>query len=106
MSRKFLLSLERCEILQNMRNRRNYTHPEAQAVLKDWVRRKKWTPTQFHRWLELNGVTVTRQYVATLVTGEMCAGPKFKQIFKEITGIVLIDGLVEDERKRTAQEAK
>jgi hypothetical protein len=81
-----------------MRNRRNYTHAEARTVLTYWVRRKKMNPTTFHRWLELNGVTITRQYCTELLSGKLSVGPKFKAVFKEITGITLVDGLIESEK--------
>jgi hypothetical protein len=34
-----------------------------------------------------------------LLSGKLCVGPKFKQVFKEITGITLIDGLIEREKR-------
>jgi hypothetical protein len=58
------------------------------------------TPSDFHRWLELRGVIITRQYCAALLTEKFCAGPKFKQVFQEITGITLVDGLVEEKEQR------
>ena len=78
-----------------MRNRKHYTHTEAQTVLKDWLRANRLGTTQFSRWLEARGVTASKQYIHQLVTGALHPGPKFKQIFKEITGITLVDGLVE-----------
>ena len=98
MSRNILLSFWICVIIVFMRNRRNYTHAEARTVLVDWVRRKNMNPAKFHRWLEENGVTITRQYCQMLLSGKLCVGPKFKQVFKEITGITLIDGLIEREK--------
>ncbi len=77
--------------------RRNYTHSEAQTVLTEWLKRKRMTPTQFQAWLAENGVEVTREYCRMLTVGKLTPGPKFKAIFKQITGITLVDGLIEAE---------
>lgn len=54
--------------------------------------------SEFHRWLESRGVAITRQYCQQLANGTLTPGPKFKQVFREITGITLVDGLIEEKR--------
>jgi hypothetical protein len=77
------------------KRRRYYTHPEAQAVLVDYVRRRFGSTTEFHAWLEEHGIAITRTYCDAMIRGRLTPGPKFKQVFEEVTGIRLVDGLVE-----------
>jgi hypothetical protein len=44
--------------------------------------------------LELRGITITRQYCAAIMYGSG-AGPRFIEVFTEITGIKVVKGLVE-----------
>ena len=78
------------------RSRRNYTNDEAKTTLRSWLQKNKHTPGSFWHWLDQRGVVVTRQTCHNLFHGHYVApGPQFKKVFKEITGIVLVDGLIE-----------
>jgi hypothetical protein len=55
-------------------------------------------PADFIRWLDARGVLVTKQYLHQLINEGFTPGPKFKAIFREITGIQLVDGLIEKDR--------
>lgn len=79
--------------------RRNYTHKEAQTLLINWLSKHRMNPTTFAAWLDERGITISREYARQMVDGKLTPGPKFKAAFREITGITLVDGLVEDERK-------
>ena len=80
------------------RPRRNYTYDEAKAVLAKWVKDQGLTPGSFWRWLESRGVTITRQTCHNLYHGNKEPGEQFKAVFKEITNIQLVDGLIEQRR--------
>ena len=74
--------------------RRSYTYPEASAAIAEWVKRKGMTPTQFHAWLEVRGIYITRQYCSMIIFGKG-AGPRFIDVFTKITGVRVVKGLVE-----------
>ena len=76
------------------KERRSYTYLEAASTIDKWVKANKMTPTQFRVWLELRGITITRQYCAAIMYGSG-AGPRFIEVFTEITGINVVKGLVE-----------
>ena len=50
---------------------------------------------EFQRWLEDRGVHMTYTYCRAMTQQKLSPGPKFKQVFKEITGVTLVDGLIE-----------
>jgi hypothetical protein len=87
---------------KNMKKRSGYTHTEAAETLRAWTNRKHLTQAAFVRLLEEKGILVSQGYLFQMMNGDRPPGEKFKSIFKEITGITLVDGLVE-ERKATAQ---
>ncbi len=78
------------------RRTNHYKYAEAHAVLVKWLARKGWTQVQFQCFLEKNGIIITAQTCSKLVRGEITPGRYFKQVFKAITGVTLVDGLVED----------
>ncbi len=49
----------------------------------------------FVRWLSDHGITITRVYLSNMLTGKRPPGPKFREMFREIAGITLVDGFVE-----------
>ena len=63
-----------------------------------WMKRKKMTQQKFSDWLEDKGILVSPGYISDVVNMRAPAGPRFKQVFKQITGISLVDGLVEEDR--------
>ena len=81
-----------------MKKRRNYTNHEAVQTLTDWMWRKKMRQADFLRWLEGRGITMIPAYLSMMLTGKIPPGKQFKAVFKEITGITLVDGFVESEK--------
>jgi len=80
-----------------MKNRRSYTQAEAVQTLQEWISRKHGgNRAAFVRWLEEHGITITGTYLRDMLTDKRPPGPKFREVFHEITGITLVDGLVED----------
>ena len=79
--------------------RKNYTYREAQDVLTTWIERHRMNQKQFSAFLSSHGITISPQTCSALVNGRITPGPMFKQVFREITGITLVDGLVEDDSK-------
>lgn len=77
------------------KQRRSYTHGEAQAVLVTWLQERGMKTIEFQRWLEDRGVHMTYTYCRAMTQHKLSPGPKFKQVFKEITGVILVDGLIE-----------
>ena len=63
--------------------------------MTDWLRKQRMGASEFQRWLDKRGITVTRQHCDQLVKGKS-SGPRFSDAFYKITGIRLVDGLVED----------
>ena len=80
------------------RQRRSYTHGEAQRVLVNWLTERGMSSTTFQRWLSERGIEITRAYCDAMTKQKLSPGPKFKQVFREITGIQLVDGLIEKDR--------
>jgi hypothetical protein len=60
------------------------------------MQRKHLSQVEFAAWLESRGILVSTQYLNDVINSRRAAGPKFKEVFKEITGIILVDGLVEE----------
>jgi len=81
-----------------MKRRRSLTHAEQVATLKEFLAKRRWTQVVFIEWLGTKGITITAQYLSDVINNRRNPGPKFKAIFKEITGITLVDGLVEKEQ--------
>ena len=79
-----------------MKKRRSLTHSEQVTTLKEFLAKRRWTQVVFIEWLGLKGITITAQYLSDVINNRRNPGPKFKAIFKEITGITLVDGLIED----------
>ena len=77
------------------RRRRVYTYPQAQAELVRWINQKRFSHADFRPWLETKGIIISQATCFALVTGKITPGPRFKQVFKEITGVTLVDGLIE-----------
>jgi len=68
-------------------------------VLVNWLTERGMSSTTFQRWLSGHGIEITRTYCDAMTNQKLSPGPKFKQVFREITGIQLVDGLVEDEHR-------
>ena len=83
-----------------MKRRRNYTNHEATQELSDWMWRKKMRQVDFIKWLAERGITMSAAYLSMMLTGKIPPGKQFKAVFKEITGITLVDGLIEREKVR------
>ena len=75
---------------------KHYQYAEAHSILVKWIARKGWTQVQLQSFLGNNGIIITAQTCSKLVRGEITPGRYFKQVFKAITGVTLVDGLVED----------
>lgn len=67
-------------------------------MLVNWLSKNRMNPTKFLAWLEENGITISYEYARSMFDGKLTPGPKFKSVFKAITGIELQDGLIEVER--------
>ena len=83
-----------------MKRRRGYKTLEAVQTLKGWMWKNRMRQADFVRELEMRGILITQAYLHQMFTGIRPPGPKFKEIFKEITGITLVDGLVEEKEQR------
>lgn len=81
-----------------MKRRRNYTNHEAVQTLSDWIWRKKMRQVDFLRWLAERGIIMSAAYLSMMLTGKIPPGKQFKAVFKEITGITLVDGFIESEK--------
>jgi hypothetical protein len=82
-----------------MKNRRSLTNKEQISTLTDWMAEKKMNQSEFAAWITTQGITLSPQYLNDVLNSRRHPGPKFKEIFKQITGITLVDGLVESEEK-------
>ena len=99
----FLQSACECGTVNNMKRRRGYTPQEAAETLTEWIQRRRMTQAAFIRWLsepEQGSVTISPQYFNQMITGQRPPGQKFKDIFKQITGVTLLDGLVEERKTK------
>lgn len=79
-----------------MKKRRSLTKHEQVHTLKGYLKDKRWTQAEFVRFLDEQGITVTTQYLNDVLRGRRNPGPKFIAVFREITGVTLVDGLVEE----------
>lgn len=79
-----------------MKKRRSLTRQEQVTTLKDFRESRGWTQRRLVEFLESKGITITAQYLNDVLHGRRAPGPKFREVFREITGINLVDGLVED----------
>lgn len=66
--------------------------------------RKGKSQRQLSDWLAERGILVSPQYLSDVLRNRRDPGPRFKEVFREITGITLVDGLIEDVRSRTGKE--
>ena len=82
-----------------MKKRRNYTRREAVQTLKDWLWKNHLRQTDFLEWLSKRGILITPAYLSLMLSGKIAPGKRFKEIFKEITGVTLVDGLIEDQQR-------
>ena len=64
-------------------------------TLRQFRESKGWTQRKLVEFLDGKGVTITAQYLNDVLNDRRNPGPKFIAVFKEITGIELVDGLVE-----------
>ena len=79
-----------------MRKRRSMTHREQVTTLAAFIAEKRWTQRAFIAWLDSKGILITVQHLNDVLHGRRNPGPKFREVFQEITGITLVDGLIED----------
>jgi hypothetical protein len=83
-----------------MKRRRSFTKPEALETLRSWMWDNRMTQVAFVRWLKDRGIVITQAFLSEMLRGVRPAGgPKFKRAFKEITGITLVEGLIEEDKK-------
>ena len=82
-----------------MRKRRSLNRAEQSQTITAYLKRKRLGQKEFAEWLLAppRGILISPQYLNDVIRGRRDAGPKFKAILKEITGVTLVDGLVEDE---------
>lgn len=80
-----------------MKRRRSMTRAEQSETLVRWMERKHMTQRQLVDWLEARGVTVSPAYLNDVIWLRRAPGPKFKAVFRALTGIELEDGLIERE---------
>jgi len=86
-------------------NRRGCTHREAVKTLQGWIREQRMSQADFVRWLSDRSITITQVYLSNMLTGKRPPGPKFREMFREITGITLVDGFVEQAEQSTGGKA-
>jgi len=79
-----------------MKKRRSLNRIEQIRTIEDFLREQRWTQKAFKEWLETKNIIITTQYLNDVLCRRRNPGPKFKAVFYEITGIRLVDGLVED----------
>ena len=79
-----------------MKKRRSFTKKEQVQTLDAYLRLRRWTQIEFVRWLDTKGITISAQYLNDVLHKRRDPGPKLIQVFEEITGITLVDGLIED----------
>ena len=91
--------------MANTLNRRGCTHQEAVKTLQGWIRERRMSQADFVRWLSDRGITITQVYLSNMLTGKRPPGPKFREMFREIAGITLVDGLVEQDEQPTGGKA-
>lgn len=51
----------------------------------------------FMDWLAEREIIITPATCSLMVAGKITPGPKFKGVFRKLTGIQLVDGLLEEE---------
>ena len=73
------------------------TLQDQSVALSAWMSRRGMGQKDFSKWLDSKGITVSPQYLNDVLNGRRHPGPKFKLVFKEITGVTLVDGLVEQD---------
>lgn len=69
---------------------------EQRETLASWMTKKKQSQRQFLDWLEIKGILISPQYLCDVLKGKRSPGPRFKKVFLEITGVSLVDGLIEE----------
>lgn len=74
------------------------TRTEQIFTLKDWISKRGMSQKQFQVWLDGQGLIISPQYLNDVLNNRRAPGPKFISIFKEITGTILVSGLVEVDR--------
>jgi len=79
-----------------MKRRRSLTRNEQVQTLEQYLKGKRWTQKAFVEFLDSKGVTITGQYLNDVLHGRRQPGPRFIGVFREITGITLVAGLIEE----------
>lgn len=80
----------------HMKKRKSLTRQEQAETLKHYMERRRMSQVAFVAWLDSKGIMISTQYLNDVICGRREAGPKFKDVFKAITGVTLVDGLVEE----------
>jgi hypothetical protein len=80
-----------------MKRRRSLTRAEQSETLVRWMDHKHKTQRQLVDWLESRGIIVSPAYLNDVIRMRRAPGPKFKAVFRKLTGIELEDGLIERE---------
>ena len=81
------------------KRRLSYTYSEAHTTLTAWIEKRRMSQKAFAEFLTSRGIDVSPQTCSALVHGRITPGPKFKAVFRELTGVELEDGLIERERR-------
>lgn len=79
-----------------MKKRRSLNRAEQLSTLRSWMEKRKMGQREFSGFMASKGITISDQYLSDVLHGRKNPGPKFKEVFREITGINLVDGLIED----------
>lgn len=78
-----------------MKRRRSLTKKEQVETITNFMERMNLAQGQFRDFMEARGIIISPQYLNDVIHGRHAPGPKFKEVFREITGIKLVDGLIE-----------
>ena len=82
-----------------IKRRRSLTRAEQVTTITAFMAKKKFTTqTQFLDWLCSRGILISPGYLSDAVNGRKLFGPAFKDVFREITGVTLVDGLIEEQQ--------
>ena len=89
-----------------MKRRKSLTRKEQIQTLQQWMKDNGMSQRRFALWLDQKGVVITPQYLNDVLTLRKPPGPKFIQVFKEITGIKLIPALVQQDSEHERPKSK
>jgi len=71
------------------KTRLNYTSTGKPVLLIDWIRARGMTQKRFGEFLAQRGLGISPALCISLFNGSL-PGPKFRMVFREVTGITII----------------